>query len=243
MMERIEEDEVKTLDLKYCEKLAEEAQEKYQRTCEYKKPTLDPVSGFETGIEQFQIRDMDTVQAIDFLQSLEMPSTYKENLMLEQMICSNTADKWIFEYKLFLTLGYLSKTSITASEETDQAWHLHQTYTRHYRTSMAKYLKRTFKHQPTLGGASEINLYDGMYASTIKFYKDVFRTHPPDEVWGSVEARFNPVKFTFRNVNLFRLAALLSINHIDPDFLVLDDKISKSEVKITQAVSDNFPQN
>lgn len=151
--------------------------------------------------------------------------------MSEQMICEKTADKWIFEYKLFLTMGYLSKKVITPSEETDQVWHLHQTYTRHYRMSMAKFLNKPFKHQPTLGGQSEIDLYDDLYSSTLKFYEDVFQCHPPDDVWGTPEVRFNPEKFSLRHCNLFRLAALLNINQISNDFLILENKSVKEETK------------
>ena len=171
---------------------------------------------------------------------MELPPCFKEDLMNTNMICSNTAEKWIFEYKLFLTMGYTASKTITPSEETDQVWHLHQTYTRHYRSSMIKYLKKHFKHEPTIGGKVQNDLFSDIYTSTLNFYESLFNCHPPDEVWGSSEVRFDPAKFSIRNINLFRMAVMYTVNYVSPEFLILKNENLIQPVKNSDKILDNY---
>lgn len=243
MIEKIAKADPQTLDLSECMKLAKKAAKSVTLTCEYTQPDLEPITGFDCEDPWYKARDMDPAEAYAHVQSMKFPACFKEDLMRTNLVDSNTAEKWIFEYKLFLTMGYTAGKVITPSEETDQVWHLHQTYTRHYRKSMAKYLKKKFKHQPTLGGQAENEKWDECYNGTTHFYESLFGVHPPDEVWGSSQERFAPEKFMFRNVNLFRLAVMLTVSHLDKDFLVLENSILRPSVKNSDSVSEEYSKN
>lgn len=147
------------------------------------------------------------------------PDNFTEAFMEEQMIDNNTALTWMLEYKKFLTLAYFSSKMITPSEQVDQVWHMHMTYTRHYRMMWQQLMKRPFKHQPTAGGEAENTKWDDLYNNTISLYEQIFLTPPPDYAWGDSKARFDQKYFTYRNVNIYRMAILFAKKTIDPDFL------------------------
>ena len=44
-----------------------------------------------------------------------------------------TASRWIVEYIKFIVLSTLSKSELFPSDIVDRVWHLHMTYTTHYR--------------------------------------------------------------------------------------------------------------
>ena len=63
---------------------------------------------------------------------------------------------------------------ISPSEQVDQVWHLHMTYTDNYRQFTTDFLEKPFKHSPSAGGTSEGNKFKEIYGETLKFYREIF---------------------------------------------------------------------
>ncbi|MCA3635868.1 MAG: hypothetical protein IOC54_03620 [Methylobacterium sp.] len=100
------------------------------------------------------------------------------------------------EYLRFLYLGMVASHPVTPSEEVDQAWHLHLSYTRSYWDELcAKVLKRPFHHGPTKGGKDEDALYWKQYAATLELYREEFGTRPPADIWPDTETRFAAMRY------------------------------------------------
>ncbi|OWK45683.1 TIGR04222 domain-containing membrane protein [Fimbriiglobus ruber] len=100
------------------------------------------------------------------------------------------ATRVVAEYKRFMYLA-VSHGTVCPSEEVDQAWHLHLTYTRSYWTRFcADVLGRPVHHDPTRGGAAEGDKHLRMYADTLAAYRQVFGTEPPADVWPPAGERF-----------------------------------------------------
>src|SRR6185436_16480072 len=59
----------------------------------------------------------------------------------------------IEEYKKFIFLCCISKTGVTPSDQVDQAWHLHLTFTKSYWVDLCKnIISKEIHHNPTKGG-------------------------------------------------------------------------------------------
>jgi hypothetical protein len=43
------------------------------------------------------------------------------------------------------------------------------------------------KHTPSLGGKEEGSKYDEMYSQTLQFYKALFGSDAPSEIWETVD--------------------------------------------------------
>jgi hypothetical protein len=166
-----------------------------------------------------QDRDQTPAEILYSVLDIVFPPKFLSNLQVEQLIDENTANKWFLEYRKYLVLAYLTKDMISPSEQVDQVWHLHMTYTQHYRATCQNILQREFKHTPSLGGSAESKKYEGVYEETLSFYKAVFLIDPPQDVWETPQQRFEMANFEFRNLNLFRLAVLYSMKVVNPDFL------------------------
>ncbi len=105
------------------------------------------------------------------------------------------------EYKKFIFLCCISKTGVTPSDQVDQAWHLHLTYTKSYWVDLCREtLEKEIHHNPTKGGHSEGKKFDDFYTATIKLYKDKFKADPPKTIWPDNEKRFSDINF--QRVNL-----------------------------------------
>ena len=66
------------------------------------------------------------------------------------------ARRVVDEYKRFVFLAMTAGHEVTPSDEVDQAWHLHLTYTRSYWGGLCgEVLGRPLHHGPTKGGADE----------------------------------------------------------------------------------------
>ncbi len=95
------------------------------------------------------------------------------------------------EYRRFLFLGQVAGHPVTPSDEVDQAWHLHLTYTRSYWDDLCgRVLGRPFHHGPTVGGPAEGAKFDDWYARTRASYRQWFGHEPPADVWPPAEIRF-----------------------------------------------------
>ncbi len=102
----------------------------------------------------------------------------------------------IVEYKRFLYLAMTAGHVVTPSEDVDQAWHMHLTYTRSYWERLCRdLLGRPLHHSPTQGGAEESRKYRALYEQTLASYRSTFGVEPPADIWPPVDARFSKDHF------------------------------------------------
>jgi len=95
------------------------------------------------------------------------------------------------EYKKFIYLMAVSDKPMTPSDEVDQVWHLHLTYTESYWNDLCNgILNKPMHHGPTKGGMSEENKFRLQYQRTLDCYVGLFRSSPPQDIWPSPEKRF-----------------------------------------------------
>ena len=100
------------------------------------------------------------------------------------------ARKAILEYRRFCFLAMMSPEQVTPSEEVDEVWHQHLTYSRDYWQGWCgQVLCRPLHHQPTKGGANEGARFAAQYAGTLALYETWFG--PPDPAfWPGTASRF-----------------------------------------------------
>lgn len=104
---------------------------------------------------------------------------------------STYAARVMEEYRRFLFLGQVAGHPVTPSDEVDQAWHLHLTYTRSYWDDLCgDVLGRPFHHGPTIGGPAEAAKFDDWYARTRASYAAWFGHAPPLDIWPDADVRF-----------------------------------------------------
>ena len=104
------------------------------------------------------------------------------------------SNRVITEYKKFIYLCCISSKELTPSDQVDQVWHLHLTYTQSYWNDMCRsVLERELHHGPTKGGAEQTEKYKQQYLYTIKLYNKEFGEKPPKDIWPSVSKRFKAV--------------------------------------------------
>ena len=108
----------------------------------------------------------------------------------------------IEEYKKFAFLAVAAGHPVTPSDQVDQVWHLHLTYTRSYwETFCPKVLRTPLHHEPTQGGSAEQGKFTDWYSRTLESYKQFFREDPPADIWPDLSDRFGP-EIEFVRVNL-----------------------------------------
>lgn len=96
------------------------------------------------------------------------------------------------EYRRFLYLAATANEAVTPSDNVDQAWHLHLSYSRHYWDVLcARLLKRPLHHGPTAGGEIEGDRHRRQYGATLRRYRSVFGSDAPAAVWPEVGRRFS----------------------------------------------------
>ena len=115
------------------------------------------------------------------------------------------ATRVVDEYKRFVFLAMTAGHQVTPSDEVDQAWHLHLTYTRSYWGELCgEVLGRPLHHGPTKGGAAEGQRFEGQYDATLASYRDAFDEEPPADIWPPSVVRFGEAK-DFVRVNRQRV--------------------------------------
>ncbi len=110
------------------------------------------------------------------------------------------AQQVITEYQRFAYLSQLGQGMVTPSDEVDQAWHLHLTYTRHYWGPFKDALGGALHHMPTKGGPDQARLFRQTYAQTLDLYRAEFG-EPPEDIWPDETIRFGRAPH-FRRVNV-----------------------------------------
>ncbi len=106
----------------------------------------------------------------------------------------------ITEYKRFCFLAVASPDPVTPSEEVDEVWHLHLTYSRDYwDTWCGAILRAPLHHDPTRGGPDEQSRFRAQYAATLALYEQYFG--PPDAgFWPATHDRFSSAP-RFRSID------------------------------------------
>ena len=110
----------------------------------------------------------------------------------------------IDEYRRFAFLAVVAGHPVTPSDQVDQVWHLHLTYTKPYWDQFCgDVLKTPLHHGPTRGGPEEARKYKDWYRSTLASYIHFFGHEPPSDIWPDPSIRFGDDLY-FQRVNLKR---------------------------------------
>lgn len=118
--------------------------------------------------------------------------TFSRRLARENNWSHEYSLRVIREYKRFLYLSSLGQGSMTPSDQVDQAWHLHLTYTRSYWGELCQgVLGFELHHLPTEGGIQEQHKFRERYTATLMLYRQTFGKTPPADIWPDVDARFS----------------------------------------------------
>ena len=97
----------------------------------------------------------------------------------------------IGEYKKFVLLAMTAGHVVSPSDQVDQVWHLHLTYTRAYWEDFCKEtLGIPLHHEPTRGGHAEKQKFWQLYQQTLASYERLFNEKPPSDIWPTPEQRF-----------------------------------------------------
>jgi hypothetical protein len=118
--------------------------------------------------------------------------TFADRLAQENRWSRSFADRVILEYKRFVILAMSGSEQVTPSQQVDEAWHLHLTYTVSYWERMSPLLPRPLHHHPTKGGTKESSRFLNQYARTLELYEETFGEAPPQDIWPFPEIRFAP---------------------------------------------------
>jgi hypothetical protein len=94
------------------------------------------------------------------------------------------------EYRRFCFLAVAGPGAATPSEEVDEVWHQHLTYSRDYwDVWCGQVLQAALHHDPTKGGPAEQRRYREQYAATLARYETYFGPPDPD-FWPATHERF-----------------------------------------------------
>ncbi|HEY1785979.1 MAG TPA: TIGR04222 domain-containing membrane protein [Pirellulales bacterium] len=119
--------------------------------------------------------------------------TFARRLAKEAGWSSDYTGRVIEEYRRFLFLATVAGHTAVPSEQVDQAWHLHLTYTRSYWGRLCREtIGRQLHHEPTRGGSGEQAKFIALYDETLASYRRFFGVEPPADIWPDAAARFGP---------------------------------------------------
>ncbi|HEX4129636.1 MAG TPA: TIGR04222 domain-containing membrane protein [Pirellulales bacterium] len=131
-------------------------------------------------------------QAIDAHQ-IDDPAAalpFTKRLARENGWSAEYARRAVQEYKRFCFLAVTMPENACPSQEVDQAWHLHLTYTRDYWGRFCpEVLGRPLHHEPTRGGPGEHAKHVAMYERTLAAYREAFGHEPPADIWPDTDTR------------------------------------------------------
>jgi hypothetical protein len=131
-------------------------------------------------VQQFSLDEPDAI--LPFSQKLA-----KENGWTAQY-----TQRVMIEYKKFMVLAAIVDHPVTPSEQVDQVWHLHLTYTHSYWDKFCgETLRKPLHHCPTRGGISEYEKFYRWYSDTLISYEKFFNQLPPPDIWAPPDIRLN----------------------------------------------------
>src|SRR6185369_14840050 len=91
----------------------------------------------------------------------------------------------------FSYLGVIAGHPVSPSDAVDQAWHLHQLYSREYWEHFCPdILGAPFHHGPTKGGEEENSKFEHLYEKTKNSYLRIFHEEPPEDIWPATHIQF-----------------------------------------------------
>ncbi|WP_144096485.1 glycine-rich domain-containing protein [Croceicoccus sediminis] len=115
--------------------------------------------------------------------------TFEQRLARENGWDADYAERVVGEYRRFCFLAMRAGHEVTPSDQVDQAWHLHLTYSRDYwQRFCPDVLEGSLHHGPTAGGQAERDRYYRQYAQTLASYEEVFGPSPAD-IWPDANRR------------------------------------------------------
>lgn len=145
--------------------------------------------------------DVDLLERLEAFQ-LDDPTaalTFSRRLARENGWTHDFALRVVDEYKRFVYLAMTAGHEVTPSDEVDQAWHLHLTYTRSYWDEMCgNVLGRPLHHGPTKGGEAEGERFEDQYERTLESYRRAFGQEAPSDIWPPAEVRFGDAAYFVR---------------------------------------------
>ena len=104
---------------------------------------------------------------------------------------SDYARRVVEEYRKFMFLAVAAGHPVTPSDDVDQAWHQHMTYTRSYWDAFCgRTLGKRIHHEPTRGGLEEGRKFEDAYERTLESYRRLFGQEPRSDVWPDARVRF-----------------------------------------------------
>jgi uncharacterized protein (TIGR04222 family) len=113
----------------------------------------------------------------------------------------------IEEYRRFCFLSVVQGSPVTPSEDVDEVWHKHLTYSRDYWDIWCgQVLGHRLHHDPTEGGAAEDRKFREQYARTLVTYEAWFGP-PPEVFWPSTQRQFGH-RPRFRTIDTERMFVL-----------------------------------
>ncbi len=123
--------------------------------------------------------------------------TFTRRLARENGWSAGYAYRVVGEYRRFVYLAMTAGHEVTPSDQVDQAWHLHLTYTRSYWDELCgEVLGGPLHHGPTRGTAADATRYPQQYEATLASYRAAFGEEPPADIWPPATERFdNPARF------------------------------------------------
>jgi uncharacterized protein (TIGR04222 family) len=89
----------------------------------------------------------------------------------------------IAEYKKFMFLCMTAPNGASPSQEVDECWHLHLTFTSNYAAFCAETSGKFIHHNPSKGGTTEHHRHIDWYDETLKNYVATFQQLPPSDIW------------------------------------------------------------
>lgn len=117
--------------------------------------------------------------------------TFAARLARENGWTRRFADRAVVEYRRFAFLCMTAGRPMCPSEQVDQVWHLHLTYTRSYWHRFCRdVLGSPLHHDPTKGGAADATKHLDMYADTLAAYREAFGQVAPSDLWPTAAERF-----------------------------------------------------
>lgn len=131
----------------------------------------------------------------------EAEFAFADRLARENDWSPDFAERVIEEYRKFMFLAVVAGHPVTPSDQVDQVWHLHLTYSRSYWTRFCgDVLGVPLHHGPTKGGSEEASKFDDWYQNTLDSYERFFGYRPPPDIWPPPSIRFGR-DLHFRRVN------------------------------------------
>ena len=117
--------------------------------------------------------------------------SFLDRVARENQWSRSFTDRVFVEYRRFVFLAMTAEHQVTPSEQVDQGWHLHLTYTRSYWNDLCgEVLDAPLHHQPTVGGPAQRRHWNDTYSQTLASYRRVFGSEPPSDIWPAPVERF-----------------------------------------------------